>query len=180
VACHIAIIYLLRGNFSLALSTVSWLLSFYLYLLTCLLSRTMLNWRRLKVLVRWIRWIIILSGVWVVVRVMKNYVRWKPLNNPFMLQSFIRGETLLWIPLEASTNKIDEWRIGHLSKLVHDVSQSFLFLIIGQNFERCRHGIIFELGKELLSLRVLKNLLGWHANYIDYQLQLLFFIRAGE
>ena len=180
MACDITTIHLLRSNLSLARSSMSWLLALYLNLLTCLLSWSMLNWRRLKVLVRGIRWIIVLTSVWVVVRIVKNYIRWKSFNDPLMLQSLIRRQTLLRIPLKTFSNEVDEWGVGHLSELVHDVSESLLFLIICQYLKWCRHGIIFELGEELLSLGVLENLLRRHANHINYQLQLLFLICARE
>lgn len=112
--------------------------------------------------------------------IVKNYVWRKSLDDPFVLQAFIRRESLLGIPLKASTNEIYEGRIWQLSQLAHDVAESFFFLIVCEDLKRCRDCVVFELGKELLPLRILEDLLGWHSDYIYDELKLLGLLGAGE
>ena len=56
----------------------------------------------------------------------------------------------------------------------------FLFLLLCQDLEWCRYSVVFELGEELLSLRVLEHLLRWHSDYIDDELKLLLLVCSWE
>lgn len=132
------------GNLRLPRSPVRRLLSFYLYLLACLLCRA-LNWWWLEILVCRIGRIVVLPRIRVVVRVVEDYVWREALDDPLMLQPLIRRESLLRIPLQAAADEIHEGWIRHFSQFVHNVAEPLLFLIISQHLERRWHCIIFEL-----------------------------------
>jgi hypothetical protein len=97
-----------------------WLLSFHLLVL-----RLRAGIRRFKVLqiciLSWARRIVITSLIWVVMWIVQNYIWRKAFDNPFVLESFIGCQTLLWIPLQASTYEIDKWIIWCFSEFLHDV-----------------------------------------------------------
>lgn len=69
-----------------------------------------------------------------------------------MLQAFVGGESLLGIPLEASTNKVDEGWVGQLSQFAHDVAESLFFLVVCEDLQRSWNCVVLELGEELLPL----------------------------
>jgi hypothetical protein len=59
--------------------------------------------------------VLILPRVRIVMRVVKNYIWRQTLYNPFVLEALIWRQSFLRVPLEASSNKINESRIWHLS-----------------------------------------------------------------
>lgn len=89
--------------------------------------------------------VVVLPCIWVVVRVVEDDVGRQAFDDPFVLQAFVRRETLLRIPLKASANEVDEGWIWHLSQLIHDVAQSFLLLLLGQDLKRRGDGVVLEL-----------------------------------
>ena len=85
-------------------------------------------------------------------RVVKDDIGRESLDNPFVLEAFIRSKSFLRVPLKASRNEVNESWIRHLSELVHYVSQPLLFLFLGQYFEWCWHSVVFELREKLFPL----------------------------
>ena len=79
--------------------------------LSCFSRYVIMSWR-----------VVVWSRVGVVVRIMQYYVWWEALYNPLVLKSFIRSKSFVWIPLETSTDEIDEWWVWKLPELAHDVS----------------------------------------------------------
>lgn len=102
-----------------------------------------------------LRIILFVTLIWIIMRIMENDVRWETLHNPFMGQTFLRCNPLLWVPLEAPADEIYKCWIRLLSKLCHDVLQSFLFLLLIQNFKGSRDCCIFKLSEKLFSLWIL-------------------------
>ena len=52
--------------------------------------------------------VVIFAGVRIVVRVVQDDVWWQTFDNPFVLKTFIGGQSLFWIPFETATDEIDE------------------------------------------------------------------------
>ena len=126
------------------------------------------------------RAVLCMSLVGIVVWVVQDDVRWETLDNPLVLQAFVGGHPFLGIPFEASANEIYKRWVWSLSQFVHNVVEAFLLLLLGQNFEGSWDRVIFELREELLPLRVLQDLLRWHSNHIDDELELLLFVGSRE
>jgi len=55
------------------------------------------------------------SLVRVILRVVEDDVRRKTFDNPLMLESFVRGHSLFWIPFKASADEVDEGLVRHFS-----------------------------------------------------------------
>ena len=111
---------------------------------------------------------------------MQDYIGRQPLDDPLVLQALIWRHALVGVPLKTLPDEIHEGGIWHVAQLLHYVLEAFLFLLEGQDLQGCRHGIILELGEELLALGVLQDLLWRHADHVNNELQLLFFVGAGK
>ena len=83
-------------------------MSLYLYLLAALLAGVVLDRWWFEVLVCRIRGVIVLPGVWVIVRIVQYDVWRQALYDPFVLQALVRRQALLWVPLEAPTDEVDK------------------------------------------------------------------------
>ena len=178
IICSVTCI--LRAYLCLSGSAIRRLLPFRLDLLVALLCCTVLHWRSLESIAGRIGGVVVLSCVWIVVRVVQDDVRRQALDDPLVLQAFVRRQPLLWVPLETATDEIDERLIGHVSELVHDVAQPLLLLIVREHLEWSRHRVVLELGEQLLPLRVFEHLLRRHTDHIDDQLQLFLLVRPWE
>jgi len=104
------------------------------------------------------------------------------LENPLVTQSLVWCQTLLWVPLEALADQVDELWIGDFTELLHDVLQPLRLLVVADNFERCGHGsrLIVELLEEVLSSRPGQDAGIWHANDINDQLDLFALVGPWE
>ena len=104
------------------------------------------------------------------------------LQNPFVAQPLVWCQTLLWVPLQALADQVNELWIRDFTELLHDVLQPLLLLTVADNFECCGHGsrLIVELLEEVLSSRPGENTGIWHADNVDDQLDLLALIGPWE
>ena len=66
--------------------------------------------------------------------IMQDNVWWQAFDDPFVLETFVRRDTLRWVPLQTEANEIDEGGVWHFPQLVHDVSETLLLLILRENF----------------------------------------------
>jgi len=90
-------------------------------------------------------------------RVMQDNVLGEAFDNPLVLKTFIWRKSFLRIPLKASSDEVDKGRVWQLSELVHDISQSLLFLVLRQYLQWSWYSIIFKLREQLLSLGNLQD-----------------------
>ena len=81
-----------------------------------------------------------------------QYISRQSLQNPLVSETLLRCETLPRVPFQTRRYEVDKGIIWHISELHHYVSDSFILLFLSQNFARLRHRVIFELGKQMLSL----------------------------
>ena len=88
---------------------------------------------------------------------MQDNVLGEAFDNPLVLKTFIWRKSFLRIPLKASSDEVDKGRVWQLSELVHDISQSLLFLVLRQYLQWSWYSIIFKLREQLLSLGNLQD-----------------------
>jgi len=91
-----------------------WLLSLHLLMFWL---RTGIGWFEMFQIsvLSWAWWVVISSLIWVIVRIVKDNIGWEPFDNPLMLKSFIRCQSLFRIPFKTSADEIDKWIIGCFS-----------------------------------------------------------------
>lgn len=103
-------------------------------------------------------------------------------KDPFVIQTFIWGQSALGVPLQAATDQIHELRVGNFSQFLHDVAQSLVFLVVTDHFERGRHRIVLraELFEEVFAGGARKHTCIGHADHVNDQLDLFSFVRAWK
>ena len=112
--------------------------------------------------------------------VLHQYSWRESFNNPFMIKPFIWSQSLFRVPLEATSDQVNEWRIGIFPQFNHYVPNTLFLLLISQYISHCRYCIIFKLGKQMFACWSWKDWGIRHSYYINDQLNLFTFICARE